>query len=269
MTQPPIPNPLANGFKVAFLASKTPRAQQVYHQMVNTYDHVNPEQANIIVAIGGDGFMLKVQHMYMGQNIPVFGLNLGTIGFLMNPYYTDTDHTHLRDRLAKTISHPLNPLKMVVRTESGEEFSAHAINEISIFRESRQAVNVEIVLNNKPRLSRLMCDGVLVATPAGSTAYNLSVNGPVIPFESHVLALTPISAFRPRRWRGALVQDTSHITFNIYEYNKRPANVAADNYEVKHAVSVDIFKDFNTNYTILSDADLDLNERMLKEQFEF
>ena len=260
---------LPDDFKIAFLASETAHAQKVYHQFVNTYDHVNPEQAHIIVAIGGDGFMLQVQHMYMGRNIPVFGLNLGTVGFLMNPYNPDTDHDHLRERLKQAITHPLNPLKMVVRTESGDEFSAHAINEVSIFRESRQAVKVEIILNDKPRISPLMCDGVLVATPAGSTAYNLSVNGPVIPFESQVLALTPISAFRPRRWGGALVADTSHITFNIYEYNKRPANVAADNYEVKHAVSVDVFKDFKTTYTIMSDADLDLNERMLKEQFEF
>lgn len=259
---------LAQDFKIAFLSADTPKALQVYGELTQSYDHVPPEQADVIVAIGGDGFMLRVQHQYMGQNIPVFGLNLGTVGFLMNPH-NEQDKTDLRHRLQSATPHPLHPLKMTARTKSGEIHTAHAINEISLFRETRQAVKIEIIMDGKTRLNRLMCDGVLVATPAGSTAYNLSVGGPVIPFESNVLALTPISAFRPRRWRGALVNDTATLSFAMHETTKRPASIAADNAEFRDIAHVDIAIDRNTTYTILSDENWDLNERMMREQFEF
>ena len=251
-------------FTIAFLASDGERAQKALAILSERYDHVDADTADVVVALGGDGFMLQVQHRFMGQNKPIFGLNLGTVGFLMNTYNPD----NLRERLAQAKFHPINPLKMIATNEMGETFTAHAINEVSLFRETRQAAKIEILLDGKKRLETLMCDGVMLATPAGSTAYNLSVNGPIIPFNSQILALTPISAFRPRRWRGALVPKTSKVTFNIREREKRPTSAVADNYEVRNVISVDVYEDLETTYTILSDPDWDLDERILKEQFE-
>jgi NAD+ kinase len=250
--------------KLALMASPAADAQVAATELRKHYAFVAPDQADIMVVLGGDGQMLHELHQLSGKKLPVYGMNCGTVGFLMN----DFEVAGLHERLAKTEKFILNPLRMSAITVSGEHVSAMAINEVSLLRETRQAAKIEIIIDGKTRLPMLIADGVLVATPAGSTAYNLSADGPILPLGSDLLALTPISAYRPRRWPGALLPATAAITFNILEAAKRPVSAVADQLEVRDIASVSIVTDKSTGLQLLSDPGHTLAERILNEQFE-
>ena len=209
---------------IAFLAGNHPTAQAALPEFTKRYANVAPDKASVIVALGGDGFILETLHRYMNSGIPIYGMNRGTVGFLMNRF----DLENLEQRLAKAIPIRLRPLKMTTTTLSGEQHTALAINEVSLLRETRQTARLEVSVNGKVRVPDLACDGILVATPAGSTAYNLSANGPILPLGSNMLALTPISPFRPRRWRGAILPDHYEIDFRVLDPVKRPVAAVAD-----------------------------------------
>ena len=229
------------------------------------YDFAPVEEADMIVALGGDGFMLQTLHaMLEGRRImPVFGMNLGTVGFLMNEWRLDG----LDQRLARAKSFKVNPLRMTVDTVDGEQFSIPAINEVSLLRETRQTAKLEVEVNGRIVLPELVCDGVLVATPAGSTAYNLSAHGPILPLGSALVALTPISPFRPRRWRGALLSDASKVTLNVLEAEFRPVSASADSAEVRHVTSVQIEQADEITLNLLYDPGFSLSDRAIQEQF--
>ena len=212
----------------------------------------------------GDGFMLETLHRYLDRNAPIFGMHRGSVGFLMNSY----DASELPERLGRARPVRLHPLEMVARDQAGAEHVALAINEVSLLRESRQAAKFRIAIDGVVRLDALMADGILVATPVGSTAYNLSAHGPIIPLGSGVLALTPISAFRPRRWRGALLPHSAQVRFDILEVEKRPVSAVADFTEVRDVLSVSVRENRDVMLTLLFDPDQNLEERVLKEQFE-
>jgi NAD+ kinase len=250
--------------KLALLASPTADAQSAAAQLRAHYDFVEASDADIVVALGGDGWMLHIMHQFAGRQMPVYGMNCGTVGFLMNEF----EMTGLHERLARAERFLLNPLHMEAVTVSGERVTAMAINEVSLLRETRQAAKIEITIDGKVRMPMLIADGVLVATPAGSTAYNLSADGPILPLGSDLLALTPISAFRPRRWPGALLPATASIKLKILEAAKRPVSVVADQLEVRDVASVSIVSDKNISLTLLSDPGHTLAERILNEQFE-
>jgi NAD+ kinase len=224
---------------------------------------VPPAQADVIVALGGDGLMLQTLHRAMRRPTPIYGMNLGTVGFLMNQYRPK----NLVTRLKKARHVGLTPLRMVAKTTRGQTLEAIAINEVSLFRSSRQTARIAISVDRQERLPELNCDGVMVATSAGSTAYNLSVHGPIIPLGTGLLALTPISAFRPRRWRGALLPRDSHVEFTVLDPRKRPVAAAADSVEIANVVKVTVTEATNIELTLLFDPEHDLEERILKEQF--
>jgi len=247
----------------AFVAAATDEAQDALQRLQKTYGAVDPENADIVVALGGDGFMLETLHRFMRQEMPIFGMNCGTVGFLMNRY----DESDLPERLASAHKERLHPLLMVAKTAQGKTARAHAINEVSLLRETRQAAKIGIRVDGVVRLKELICDGVLVATPAGSTAYNLSAHGPILPLGSAVLALTPISAFRPRHWRGAILPHSAQVTFEIHEFDKRPASAVADFTEVRDVMEVQIREDRRITLTLLFDPEHNLEERILAEQF--
>ena len=250
--------------KIAFLAAETTEAAQTALQLFTSlYPSCAPDQASIIVAIGGDGFMLEVLHRYIKSGKAVYGINRGTIGFLMNHYAEDD----LLKRI--TLAQPviLHPLRMIAVQGDGTKVEALAINEVSLLRETRQTAKIRISINDRVRLDELASDGILVSTPAGSTAYNLSAHGPILPLDSNVLALTPISAFRPRRWRGALVPHTSVIRFDILQSAKRPVSAVADSTEVRDVVSVTVSEDRSVPLTLLFDPEHSLHERIMTEQF--
>jgi len=249
--------------KVAFVCADQPSARRAMADLTKTYDGVPPEQADIVVALGGDGFMLQTLRRFLGQGPTIYGMNRGTVGFLMNSYKREG----LLERLERAVSLTLHPLCMKAETVSGEAVSGIAINEVSLFRETRQAAKIRISVDSTTRLEKLVCDGILVATPAGSTAYNLSAHGPIIPVGAGVLALTPISAFRPRRWRGALLPHQAHVTFEILEPKKRPVSAVADNTEVRDVRRVTVFEDRSLAARVLFDPEHNLEERILKEQF--
>ncbi|WP_259783003.1 NAD kinase [Aestuariispira ectoiniformans] len=249
--------------KIAVLASETDKAHAAMRELQSRYETVPPEDAEIIIALGGDGFMLHTLRDYVGSEKAIYGLNRGTIGFLMNEYRPDA----LGKRLAEAQTVKLHPLRMRTVTQNGDTIEAIAINEVSLFRETRQAARIDIRIDGVVRLHNLVCDGVMVATPAGSTAYNLSAHGPILPFGSGVLALTPISPFRPRRWRGALLPQNAKIEFEVIENRKRPVSAVADDTEVRDVVSVSIQQDRETGVKILFDPEHNLEERILKEQF--
>jgi NAD+ kinase len=249
--------------KIAFVASSTDNSRAAKADLEARYDHVEPDEADVIVALGGDGFMLEALHRTMGRNIPIYGMNRGTVGFLLNSY----DEEALIERLAAAEYVVLHPLDMRAVTDSGSEQRAKAINEVSLLRQTRQAANLRVSIDDRERIAKLICDGVLVSTPAGSTAYNLSAHGPILPIGSGVLALTPISAFRPRRWRGAVLPRTARITFEVLDYYKRPVSAVADATEVRNVVEVHVEEDHETELTILFDPDHNLEERILQEQF--
>jgi NAD+ kinase len=221
-----------------------------------------PLDADVIVALGGDGFMLQTLHSFTGKGKPIYGMNLGSVGFLMNDYRED----ELLERLKAAEHAEIHPLKMTAHSPKGVT-EARAFNEVSLLRETRQAAKIRITVDGKPRISELICDGVLVSTPAGSTAYNLSAHGPILPIDAALLALTPISAFRPRRWRGALLPHRAKVRFEILESSKRPVSAVADDFEVRDVSAVDVAEDRSIAMTMLYDAGHNLDERILSEQF--
>jgi NAD+ kinase len=249
--------------QISFVASAMPEAQKALKTLRQRYGHVPPAEADIVVALGGDGLMLQTLHRMLGRGTPIYGMNLGTVGFLMNQYRA----SGLLPRLKKARAIDLTPLRMVAKTTRGQTREAIAINEVSLFRSSRQTARIGIAVDRRKRLPELYCDGVMVATAAGSTAYNLSVHGPIIPLGTGLLALTPISAFRPRRWRGALLPRAARVEFTILDPQKRPVAAAADSVEVTNVASVIVTEADDISLTLLFDPEHDLEERILKEQF--
>ncbi len=250
--------------KIAFVASNTPAAQEALVALRARYGGTSPEEAEVIVALGGDGFMLTTQHRFMDSGIAVYGMNKGTIGFLMNEYSEDD----LEARLANASRSTIRPLEMEAEDIRGEVHRAKAINEVSLLRQSYQAASLGIKIDGRTRLDPLICDGVLVATPAGSTAYNLSAHGPILPLEAPLLALTPVSPFRPRRWRGALIPNSARIEIIVNEVDKRPVNAVADHFEIKSVRRVDV-QQSKSKGIILFDRDHSWDERILSEQFQY
>jgi NAD+ kinase len=251
--------------KISFRASNAAHAQEAIKHLSALYGNVALDDADVIVALGGDGFMLQILHEQMNSGRLVYGMNRGTIGFLMNDYVD----TSLPERIDAAVENIIHPLEMKATNTLGDEFTALAINEVSLLRQSYQAAKVKVLVDDKPRLSELICDGVMVATPAGSTAYNLSAHGPIIPLDAKLLALTPVSPFRPRRWRGALLPDSSKVTFEILEPAKRPVNAVADHLEVKSVTSVSICQSLDYTARILTDVSHSWNDRILAEQFSY
>jgi len=245
-----------------FVASSADDAQAALASLRERYHDAGPETADIVVALGGDGFMLQTLHSFLGKGKPIYGMNLGTVGFLMNEFSADG----LPERLEAAEAAQLHPLRMRATTVQST-IEALAFNEVSLLRQTRQTAKIRIVVDDKVRISELVCDGVLVATPAGSTAYNLSAHGPILPIDADLLALTPISAFRPRRWRGALLPHRARTRFDILEPDKRPVSAVADNFEVRDVISVDVAEDRSISVTMLFDAGHSLDERILTEQF--
>jgi len=213
--------------------------------------------------LGGDGFMLQILHQYMQRNIPIYGMNCGSVGFLMNSYSPDD----LLERISKARVSALHPLSMYVRTLDGREKRLLAINEVSLFRESRQAAKIRITIDHVVRLEELICDGILISSPAGSTAYNFSAGGPIIPLTGNLLAMTPMSPFRPRRWRGAQLHHTASITLEALDPDKRPVSAVADFTEIRDVISVSIDEERNIRLSLLFDPEHNLEERIIKEQF--
>jgi len=251
--------------KVAFVSSDTKKAIAAVKKLRTRFGTIDFKDAQYIVALGGDGLMLQTLHKTMDINVPVYGMNCGSIGFLMNDYHED----ELLQRLAKAEPKDIYPLVMNVTDTSGKCYSALALNEVSLFRSTYQAAKIKITIDGKVRLDELICDGVLLSTPAGSTAYNLSAHGPILPIDSPLLALTPISPFRPRRWRGAILPNSSSVTFSTLETDKRPISVAADSIEFENVKEVIVCEDRTKKVTLLFDPGHGLEERVLNEQFQF
>ena len=250
--------------RIAFVASRAEPAQAALAGLVKRYPHVPVKEADLIVALGGDGFMLQTLHRHAAERkTPVFGMKLGTVGFLMNLYRDDD----LLERLARAEKAVLNPLCMRAYSESGGVHKAFAINEVSLLRQTKQAAKLRITVDGIVRVEELICDGAMVATAAGSTAYNLSAYGPILPLGSDVLALTPISPFRPRRWRGAVVRRTSVVKFEVLDHYKRPVSATADATEVRDITEVEVQEAPEEAMTVLFDPEHNLEERILAEQF--
>jgi len=258
-------NAAAQSLRLAFVASERPEAREARDRLAFRYGDTPPEKADVIVALGGDGFMLETLHAFMDSRKPIFGMNRGTVGFLMNDFAVDG----LIERIAAAHSPLMHPLVMRARDAHGRTHEHRAINEVSLFRQSAQAAHLRILIDGQERLAELIADGVLVATPAGSTAYNLSVQGPIIPINAPLLALTAISPFRPRRWRGALLPDKAKVTIEVLDADKRPVAAVADSDEVRSVRSVDIEMDHATSLNMLFDPGHSLDERILREQFGF
>ena len=247
----------------AFLASDAPQAQLALAELNERYGSAPPEEASVIVPLGGDGFMLETLHRYRERGVPFYGMHRGSIGFLMNTYSSDA----LPQRIAAAKPVTIHPLAMVARDRNGNEHRALAINEVSLLRQRRQAAKLRIIVDEIVRLEELLADGALVATPVGSTAYNLSVHGPIVPLGANLLALTPISAFRPRRWRGALLPHAAKVEFQVLEGDKRPVSAVADYTEVRDVESVVVRETRDVRITLLFDPEHNLEERVFKEQF--
>lgn len=257
---------MSNRFeRIALVASQTPEAEAAHKALAARYGNVAPAEADVIVALGGDGLMLQTLHTFMNSGKPIYGMHRGTVGFLMNEYNAD----NLRERLASAQVTVIHPLLMSATDVSGRAHESRAINEVSVFRQSYQAARLRILVDGKERLPDLIADGVLVATPAGSTAYNLSAQGPIIPIDASLLAVTPISPFRPRRWRGALLPDKAQVTIEVRDADKRPAAAVADHDEVRDVQKVDVSMDRQISLHLLFDRDHSLDERILREQFGY
>ena len=250
----------------ALVASPTPPAQAARAELADAWDWVPVEEADLVVALGGDGFMLQTLHMLLERRkptVPVFGLNLGTVGFMMNEW---RQHG-LEERIRRAKSFKVTPLAMTATGIDGRVHSLPAINEVSLLRETRQTAKLEVTVNDRVVLEELSCDGILVATPAGSTAYNLSAHGPILPLGSGMIALTPISAFRPRRWRGAILPDRARVTLRILDAAKRPVSAVADQREIRDVACVEVCMDRARELTLLFDPEHALDDRITMEQF--
>ena len=250
---------------IALVASQTPEAREAYGQLEKRYGNAEPKDADVIVALGGDGLMLQTLHKFMNSGKPIYGMHRGTVGFLMNDFSID----NLVERLTAAQITVIHPLVMRARDSAGRMHEHRAINEVSLFRQSAQAAHLRILIDGQERLTELIADGLLVSTPAGSTAYNLSVQGPIIPIHAPLLALTAISPFRPRRWRGALLPDKAKVTIEVQDGDKRPVAAVADSDEVRSVRSVDISMDHSISLNMLFDPGHNLDERILSEQFGF
>lgn len=249
--------------RLAFVASERPEAQAAKARLVSRYGQVACDDAEVIVALGGDGFMLETLHESLSSARPIYGMNQGSVEFLMNDYVEDA----LLERIGRAERAVIRPLAMTAVDAHGKKHKALAINEVSMLRQTHQSAKLRIVIDGKVRMEELTCDGILVSTPAGSTAYNLSAHGPIIPIDAQVLALTPISAFRPRRWRGALLPHNAKVTIEVLEAERRSVSAVADNHEVRDVVSVDIAEDRSRKLHMLFDEGRSLKERVLAEQF--
>ena len=251
--------------RISFVSSGTPEADAAAAALRRRYGEAGFDNAEVIVGLGGDGLMLQTLHRVMDRNVPVYGMNFGSVGFLMNEFAAD----RLVERLKAAKATDIHPLTMTVSNAAGERHEALALNEVSLFRASYQAIKLEISVDGRPRLDELICDGVLVATPAGSTAYNLSAHGPILPIDAPLLALTPISPFRPRRWRGAILNNRAVVTFRAREVEKRPVSAVADNVEFHNVVEVVVREGREHRATLLFDPGTSLEERVLSEQFRY
>jgi len=251
--------------RIAFVASPIAEAQEAHARLTKQYGETAPADADVIVALGGDGLMLQTLHTFMTSGKPIYGMHRGTVGFLMNDFAADD----LPARLARAETTLIHPLLMRARDAAGNHHEAHAINEVSLFRQTYQAARLRILIDGKERLAQLDSDGVMVATPAGSTAYNLSAQGPIIPINAPLLALTPISPFRPRRWHGALLPDSARVQIDVLEADKRPVAAVADHDEVRAVQSVEIMMDRSISIPMLFDPGHSLDERILREQFGY
>jgi NAD+ kinase len=251
--------------RIAFVASPHPDARKALATLTKRYGNVALEKADVVVALGGDGLMLQTLHRLMNTGTPIYGMNRGTVGFLMNEFKA----TGLRDRLRAAHTTVIHPLLMRARDSRGRMHVHHAINEVSLFRQTHQAARLAILVDGKERLSQLIADGALVATPAGSTAYNLSAQGPIIPINAPLLALTPISPFRPRRWRGALLPNSARVTIQVLDHVRRPVAAVADHDEVRSVREVEIGMDHMISMQMLFDPGHSLDERILREQFGY
>jgi NAD+ kinase len=254
-----------NYSRIAFLASDTQAARTALKRLSKRYGNLPPEKADVVVALGGDGQMLQAMHRLVSTGTPIYGMNRGSVGFLMNDYREPDLVERLRNAGLTTI----RPLRMLATCADGKQTKGIAFNEVSLLRQRSQAAKVEIFVDKKSRLKELICDGLLLSTPAGSTAYNLSAHGPILPINSPLLALTPISAFRPRRWRGAILPRDAVVRIDILEHDKRPVAAVADHVEVRDVRSVEIAEDKKRSVKILFDPGHSLAERVLNEQFRF
>jgi NAD+ kinase len=253
----------ADSSRIAFEAALSPVAQEAMQQLVQRYGQCPLDQARVVVPLGGDGTMLETIHRVLDRHIPVYGMNRGSVGFLMNSFSVDD----LPGRISRAQEAVLHPLRMAAVTEAGTVHEALAFNEVSLLRQQRQASKIRITVDGRVRLAELSCDGVLISTPAGSTAYNLSAHGPIVPLSANLLPLTPISSFRPRRWRGALLPSTAEVLFEALETDRRPTAAVADFTEVRDIVSVAVAEDRSISVTVLFDPDQGLSERIIVEQF--
>jgi NAD+ kinase len=260
---PTAPQGIRDVRRICVLAAPTVLAQESRDRLVARYGDVPFEAADVVVCLGGDGFMLETLHRTLTWDRPVYGMNCGSVGFLMNAF----QEGDLPERLTRAQGVDLHPLRMHAVTRSGVVEEALAVNEVSLLRQLRQTAKIRITIDGRVRLAELVCDGVLISTPAGSTAYNLSAHGPIVPLSANLLPLTPISAFRPRRWRGALLPSTADVLFEILEGDKRPVAAVADFTEVRDVVSVAVSEDRTVKTTILFDPDQGLSERIITEQF--
>ena len=257
------PGPPPSVQRIAFLSSGTEEADTALRHLVHRYGNMPTGDADVVVALGGDGLMLQTLHRFMDKGTPIYGMNRGSVGFLRNEFR----EYGLIERLRAAKPSLIHPLVMRAINLDGETHTSRAINEVSLLRQSYQAAKLRISVDGKERLAELIADGVLVSTPAGSTAYNLSANGPILPLNAPLLALTPLSAFRPRRWRGALVPDRVKVAIDVLEAEKRPIAAVADHFEIKNVVRVDVEMDHSTGLTLLHDPGHSLDERILREQF--
>lgn len=251
--------------RIAFLASEAPDAKRALTRLTKLYGNADPEKADVVVALGGDGLMLQALHKFMSSGLPIYGMNRGSVGFLMNDF-NDRD---LPQRLNSAELTVIRPLKMTATNRDGAKHQAIAFNEVSLLRQRSQAAKLKITIDGQVRLEELICDGLLVSTPVGSTAYNLSAHGPILPIGSPLLALTPISAFRPRRWRGAILPHKAKVVITVLEDEKRPVAAVADHLEVRNVATVEIAEDKKRSVKILFDPGHSLAERVLNEQFKF
>ncbi|MDH3788409.1 MAG: NAD kinase [Xanthomonadales bacterium] len=249
--------------KIHFVAAQIEEAAAAMSALQDTYGQYELDDADVIVALGGDGFMLRTLHRFLPADLPVYGMKLGNVGFLMNRFREDGLHERLNE--ADVVG--LNPLSMIAVTEAGNESRALAINEVSLLRQVNQAAHIRILINGSVKVEELVCDGVLVSTAAGSSAYNLSVQGPILPLGSDALALTPISPFRPRRWRGAVLPSSVHIRFEVLDNYKRPVSATADAEEIRNVISVDVYEEKEVTLKMMFDPDHSLEQRILDEQF--